>query len=111
MTLMTSCCCREGGRPMHHKPADARWQAALRRAGIPDDRYHMMHVTRHTFVSACLSSGLSVRAVAEFISDTEGTVQKTYSHMMPDDRECARKAKAQFFRRPSTGESGAAGVR
>jgi hypothetical protein len=49
----------------------------------------MMHVTRHTFVSACLSAGLSVRGVAEFIGDTEGTVQKTYSHMMPDDRDRA----------------------
>ena len=102
---------RGPGRPMHHKPVNARWHAALRRAGLPDDRYHMMHVTRHTFVSACLSAGLSVRAVAEFIGDTEGTVQKTYSHMMPDDRDRARKAKAEFFRRPAEGESETSDVR
>jgi integrase len=102
---------RRPGRPMYHKPLNARWHAALRRAGIPDDRYHMMHVTRHTFVSACLSAGLSVRAVAEFIGDTEATVQKTYSHMMPDDRDRARKAKAEFFRRPAAQESGAGSVR
>jgi integrase len=105
---------RAAGRPMHHKHVNRRWHAALRRAGIPDDRYHMQHVTRHTFVSACLSAGLSVRAVAEFIGDTEATVQKTYSHMMPDDRDKARRAKAQFFARPSgqeAGKSGAAGVR
>jgi site-specific recombinase XerD len=59
----------------------------------------MMHVLRHTFVSACLSAGLSVRAVAEFIGDTEATVQATYSHLMPDDRDKARKAKQQFFAR------------
>jgi site-specific recombinase XerD len=61
----------------------------------------MMHVTRHTFVSACLSEGISVRAVAEFIGDTEATVQETYSHMMPDDRERARKAIERFFARPA----------
>ena len=76
-----------------------RWKGALRRADLPDDRYHMMHVPRHTFVSACLSAGLSVRAVAEFIGDTEATVQATYSHLMPDDRDKARKAKQQFFTR------------
>lgn len=102
---------REPGRPMHHKWVNRRWHGALRRAGIPDDRYHMMHVTRHTFVSACLSAGLSVRAVAEFIGDTEGTVQKTYSHMMPDDRDKARKAIGQFFARPAAqdGEQKAGG--
>jgi len=89
---------------MHHKGVNARWHAALRRAGIPDNRYHMMHVTRHTFVSACLSAGLSVRAVAEFIGDTEGTVQKTYSHMMPDDRDKARRAMKLFLARPAEGE-------
>jgi hypothetical protein len=66
--------------------------------------YHMMHVTRHTFVSACPSEGISVRAVAEFIGDTEATVQQTYSHMMPDDREPARKAIERFFARSADGD-------
>ena len=94
---------RGPGLPMHRKMVNDRWHAALRRAGIPDDRYHMMHVTRHTFVSACLSEGLSVRAVAEFIGDAEETVQHTYSHMMPDDRDKARKAMERFFARPARG--------
>lgn len=95
-TLLLS---RGPGLAMHRKPVNDRWRAALKRAGIPADRYHMMHVTRHTFVSACLSAGISVRAVAEFIGDTEATVQATYSHMMPDDRDRARRAKGQFFAR------------
>jgi len=98
-TLLLS---RGPGLAMHRKPVNDRWRAALKRAGIPADRYHMMHVTRHTFVSACLSAGISVRAVAEFIGDTEATVQATYSHMMPDDRDRARKAKGRFFARPGT---------
>ena len=95
-TLLLS---RSPGQPMERTMVNERWNGALRLAGLPDDRYHMMHVLRHTFVSACLSAGLSVRAATEFIGDTEATVQATYSHLMPDDRDKARKAKQQFFAR------------
>lgn len=91
---------RPGGKAMHRKMANDRWKIALRRAEIPDDRWHMMHVLRHTAVSAWLSAGISARAVAEFIGDTEETVMGTYSHMMPDDRDRARKAMERFFSRP-----------
>jgi integrase len=96
-TLLLS---RGPGLAMHRKMVNDRWRAALRRAGVTADRYHMMHVLRHTFVSACLSEGMSVRAVAEFVGDTEATVQHTYSHMMPDDRDKARKAIGRFLARP-----------
>jgi hypothetical protein len=39
-------------------------------------------------------------AAAEFFGDTEETVMATYSHMMPDDRDRARKAMEWFFSRP-----------
>jgi len=97
-TLLLS---RGPGPPMHRKRVNDRWRAALNRAGIACDRYHMMHVTRHTAASAWLSAGLSIRVVAEFLGDAEATVQATYSHMMPDDRERARKAMEQFFTRPA----------
>ena len=71
----------------------------------------MMHVTRHTFASACLSAGISVRAVAEFLGDTEATVQETYSHMMPDDRERAWKAMERFFTQPEADGRKASGAR
>jgi integrase len=96
-TLLLS---RGSGLAMHRKMVNDRWQAALKRTGIECDRYHMMHVLRHTAASAWLSAGISVRAVAEFLGDTEATVQATYSHMMPDDRERARKAMERFFTRP-----------
>jgi integrase len=88
---------RGPGLPMHRKLVNDRWKAALKRVGIPRDRYHMMHVTRHTFASSCLSEGISVRAVAECLGDTEATVQATYSHLMPDDTERVRKAIGRFF--------------
>jgi hypothetical protein len=54
------------GQAMHRKPVNDRWRAALKRAGITCDRYHMMHVLRHTAASAWPSAGISVWAVAEF---------------------------------------------
>jgi integrase len=65
-------------------------------------------VLRHTAASAWLSSGISVRAVAEFLGHTEATVQATYSHMMPDDRDRARKAMEKFFARTGGDEGRAA---
>jgi integrase len=106
-TLLLS---RGPGLAMHRKTVNDRWRPALKRAGVTEDRYHMMHVLRHTFVSACLSAGISVRAVAEFVGDTEATIQGTYSHMMPDDRDRARRAKKQFFTRPAEEAGGASGT-
>lgn len=100
---------RSPGRPMHRKITNDRWKAALKRAGIPDDRYHMMHVLRHTFASLCLSAGISVRAVAEAMGDTEATVQATYSHLMPDDTDRMRKAIGRFFTRPAADIAKSAG--
>jgi site-specific recombinase XerD len=57
----------------------------------------MMHVLRHTAASIWLSKGMGTRAVAEFLGDTEATVISTYSHMMPDDRDKARKAMEDFI--------------
>ena len=107
-TLLLS---RGPGLAMHRKMVNDRWHAALKRAGIAMDRYHMMHVLRHTAASAWLSEGISVRAVAEFLGDTEATVQETYSHMMPDDRERARKAMERFFARPDVGSPKMSGAR
>jgi integrase len=107
-TLLLS---RGPGLAMHRKMVNDRWQAALKRAGVTCDRYHMMHVLRHTAASAWLSAGISVRAVAEFLGDTEATVQATYSHMIPDDRERARKAMERFFARPEPDAEKAPGAR
>jgi integrase len=102
---------RGPGLPMHRKITNDRWKAALRRAGIPDDRYHMMHVLRHTFASSCLSKGISVRAVADAMGDTEATVQATYSHLMPDDGDRMRKAIGEFFTRPEPAAENTSGAR
>jgi len=33
---------RPGAKAMHRKMASDRWKIALRRAGIPDDRWHLL---------------------------------------------------------------------
>ena len=97
---------------MHRKMVNDRWHAALKRAGITADRYHMIHVLRHTLRdSACLSEGISVRAVAEFLGVQRSRhIQATYSHMMPDDRDRARKAIGAVLR-PDRRHSDAGDVR
>lgn len=56
---------------MHHKEVNAHWHAALRRVGIPDDRWHMM----------------------------------------PDDRDKARRAMERLFARPADGARQTSGGR
>ena len=45
----------------------------------------------HEFLLSCVSnllaSGLSVRVVAHWVGDTERTVQDTYSHLLPSDKD------------------------
>ena len=45
----------------------------------------------HEFLLSCVSnllaSGLSVRVVARWAGDTERTVQETYSHLLPSDKD------------------------
>ena len=73
----------------------------LKRAGIEVERKRMMHALRHTAVSVWLSRGISSKAVAEFIGDTEHTVISVYSHLMPDDRDKARRAMEDFMNGPA----------
>lgn len=88
---------RNGQLAMHREGVNGRWKSGLKRAGIPVERRNMMHVLRHTAASIWLSKGMGTRAVAEFLGDTEATVISTYSHMMPDDRDKARKAMEDFI--------------
>jgi len=81
------------------------WKSGLKRAGIEVERKRMMHALRHTAVLVWLSRGISTKAVAEFIGDTKHTVISTYSHLMPDDRDKARRAMEDFMNGPAQGPS------
>jgi integrase len=99
---------RPGELAMHREGVNGRWKSGLKRAGIEVERKRMMHALRHTAVSVWLSRGISTKAVAEFIGDTEHTVISTYSHLMPDDRDKARRAMEDFMNGPAEDPSQAA---
>ena len=46
-----------------------------------------LHEFRHSCVSNLLASGLSVRVVSRWVVDTERMVQKTYSHLLPSEKD------------------------
>lgn len=65
------------------------WRAAVRAAAAPGVRYHDL---RHTFASTLLSSGVSVKAVADWLGHASPTITlATYAHLMPADEEVARR--------------------
>ncbi len=70
------------------------WMPAREAAGLADDRVNGCHMMRHVYASTLISKGVDVRTVAEYLGHTDGgaLVLRTYSHLMPDAEDRARKA-------------------
>jgi|SRR5215207_830863 len=67
-------------------------------AGIAASRDNGMHVLRHTAASAWLAAGVDIRTAAEYPGHTDpGSTLRTYTHLMPDAADRARKAMDVFF--------------
>lgn len=83
-----------------------RWQTARTAAGAPvDPQENGLHVLRHTFASACLSGGVDIRTLAEWLGhDDPGFTLRVYTHLMPSASDRGRKAVDAFLARP--GEDG-----
>lgn len=78
------------------------WKAALREAGIPDDRENGMHVLRHTYASVLIEAGVSIRRVAQYLGHTDPAFTlRVYGHLMEDGEDAARKAADRAFAVPS----------
>lgn len=74
------------------------WRAGLQRAGIPTRRENGCHALRHTAASAWLGAGVDIRTVAEFLGHADpGFTLRTYTHLMPDASDRARRAMDAFF--------------
>ena len=74
------------------------WRSARAAAGIADTRNNGMHALRHTAASAWLAAGVDIRTVAEYMGHTDpGFTLRTYTHLMPDAADRARKAMDVFF--------------
>lgn len=79
------------------------WRPAVAAAGLPDDRVNGCHMMRHYFASSLIAAGVDVRTVAEYLGHSDGgaLVLKTYSHLMPDSDEKARRALAGSLLAPA----------
>lgn len=89
----------EYGSLIRHTPFNEDvWKPALRAIGVDDtDRANGCHRCRHTFASALLADRESLANVAEYMGNTPAVVLRTYTHLMPDDQDRARKAMDAFL--------------
>jgi integrase len=81
------------GGPINRGSYNTRvWKPALRAAGIAATRINGMHMLRHTFASVLLADGVSIRALAEYLSHADPAFTlRVYTHLMPDDDDRARR--------------------
>jgi integrase len=69
------------------------WKPALEEAGLERNRENGMHALRHHYASVLLESGVSIRAVSEYLGHHDpGFTLRTYAHLMPESEDRARAA-------------------
>lgn len=69
------------------------WRPAIKAAGVVPARDTGMHALRHHYASVLLDAGVSIRALAEYLSHHDpGFTLRTYAHMMPASDDRARAA-------------------
>ncbi|MFJ5778808.1 tyrosine-type recombinase/integrase [Streptomyces sp. NPDC093094] len=92
------------------------WKPALIAAGViperePGERFtpsreHGMHALRHYYASVLLDSGENIKALAEYLGHSDpGFTLRTYTHLMPNSQDRARRAIDAAFGVPGA-ESG-----
>lgn len=83
------------GRALHRNGFNEHtWHQARAVAGLPDDRVNGCHMMRHVYASTLISRRVDPRTVAEYLGHSDGgaLVLRTYSHLMPDAEDRARRA-------------------
>jgi integrase len=84
------------------------WKPALVSAGVipersPGERFsqsreHGMHALRHYYASVLLDAGENIKALAEYLGHSDpGFTLRTYTHLLPNSQDRARKAIDQVF--------------
>lgn len=84
------------GLPVPQNRFSQTWTRAVTRAGLPaGTRFHDL---RHTFASALISSGCSVKAVQLALGhESASTTLDTYAHLWPDGEDRTRAAVESFL--------------
>ncbi|MFE4800102.1 tyrosine-type recombinase/integrase [Streptomyces sp. NPDC056708] len=91
------------------------WKPALVSAGViperlPGERFkysreHGMHALRHYYASVLLDAGENIRALAEYLGHSDpGFTLRTYTHLMPNSQDRARKAIDAAFAPDAEGD-------
>jgi integrase len=85
------------GDPIPENTFGQTWKRAAAKAGLPQGtRYHDL---RHTFASALIAAGCSVKAVQMALGHESAAVTlDTYSHLWPSDTDRTRAAVESFLR-------------
>jgi integrase len=85
------------GNPLTESTFGDTWRRAATRAGLPKGtRFHDL---RHTFASALIATGCSVKAVQVALGHESASVTlDTYAHLWPSDDDRIRTAVEGFLR-------------
>lgn len=84
------------GRPANHRPVtDDHFKPALRRAGLPDIRFHDM---RHTCASFLVHQGVNMKVISQILGHSGISVtMDVYAHLLPGDERTASQALDRLF--------------
>lgn len=84
------------GNPIPQNRFSQTWARSLAKAGLPaGTRFHDL---RHTYASALINAGCSVKSVQCALGhESAATTLNTYAHLWPDDSERARGAIESFL--------------
>lgn len=83
------------------------WKPAVRAAGMSSSRDQGMHGGRHFYASVQLEAGTSIRALAEYLGHADpGFTLRTYTHLMPESQDKAKRAVDAVFERLETVANG-----
>jgi integrase len=86
----------DSGAPIPQNRFSQTWARAVERVGLPaGTRYHDL---RHTFASALIAAGCSVKAVQTALGhESATTTLNTYAHLWPSDSDRTRAALDAFL--------------
>lgn len=81
----------ERGAPIQQHPFPVVWEAAARRAGLPE--WAKPHDLRHYFASVLIRSGASVKVVQARLGHSSAkTTLDVYGHLFADEEDRTRAA-------------------
>ncbi|MFJ3270134.1 tyrosine-type recombinase/integrase [Streptomyces sp. NPDC086776] len=76
-------------------------------ARFTKSREHGMHALRHYYASMLLDAGENIKALAEYLGHSDpGFTLRTYTHLMPNSQDRARKAIDSAFGSAGADEDG-----